>query len=231
MLFISRRGRCGSASGNWQRIWRPFRTGHWNSRHQPGQPEQSGKRKAKKKRKDGKPRGNEPPMNLKGERKRSCGADLTSIDGIGTISALTIVSEIGTDMRKFADENHFACRLGLGGNENTSGGRRVRGPKRKVKNRVADVLRMGAGSLLNSDSYPGARYRHLRRTTKTHAIAIKATARYLAVLIYRLLTKGQAWVDSGAAQFEQKRAQQNIAMLRAQALAQGYQVVPITQPS
>ena len=105
-------------------------------------PDRSGKLKTKKKRKDGKPRGNEPQMNLKGERKRSCGADLTSIDGIGTISALTIVSEIGTDMRKFADENHFACRLGLGGNENTSGGRRVRGPKRKVKTRVADVLRM-----------------------------------------------------------------------------------------
>ena len=170
-------------------------------------------------------------MNLKGELKRICGADLASIDGISTISALTIVSEIGTDMSKFADEDHFASWLGLSGNQNTSGGKPVRGQKRKVKNRVADVLRMGASSLLNSDSYPGARYRHLRRTTNTPAIAVKATARYLAVLIYRLLTKGQAWVDSGAAEFEQKRAQRNIAMLRAQALAQGYQVVPITQPS
>lgn len=198
---------------------------------QPAEPEQSGKLKPKKKRKDGKPRGNEPQMNLKGELKRICGADLTSIDGISTISALTIVSEIGTDMSKFADEDHFASWLGLSGNHNTSGGKPVRGQKRKVKNRVADVLRMGASSLLNSDSYLGARYRHLRRTTKTPAIAVKATARYLAVLIYRLLTKGQAWVDSGAAEFEQKRAQRNIAMLRAQALAQGYQVVPITQPS
>jgi hypothetical protein len=30
-----------------------------------------------------------------------------------------------------------------------------------VKNRVADVLRMGATSLLNSPSYLGARYRQL----------------------------------------------------------------------
>jgi transposase len=83
---------------------------------------------------------------------------------------------------------------------------------------------------LNSDSYLGARYRHLRRTTRVPAVAVKAMARHLAVLVYRLLTKGQAWVDRGAAQFEQKRAQRDIAMLRAQALARGYQVVPLTQP-
>ena len=34
-------------------------------------------------------------------------------------------------------------------------------------------------------------------------------ARYLAVLIYRLMTKGEAWVDRGAAQFEQKRRKGN----------------------
>jgi hypothetical protein len=61
-----------------------------------------------------------------------------------------------------------------------------------VKNRVADVLRMGAVSLLNSDSYPGARYRQLRRNARIPAVAVKAMARYLAVLVYRLLTQRQA---------------------------------------
>ena len=35
-------------------------------------------------------------------------------------------------------------------------------------------------------------------------------ARYLAVLIYRLLTQGEAWVDRGAAQFERKRLERDL---------------------
>jgi transposase len=136
-------------------------------------------------------RSNEPLlMGLQTELQRICGVDLTSIDGISTISALTILSEIGTDVSGFPDEDHFASWLGLAGNHNITGGKPVKGPKRKVKNRVAEVLRMGAASLLGSDTYLGARYRHLRRNAKLRAVAVKAMARYLAVLVYRLLSKG-----------------------------------------
>lgn len=177
-------------------------------------------------------RGNEPPLTgLKAELQRICGADLTSIDGISTISALTILSEIGPDVSGFPDENHFASWLGLTGNHNITGGKPVKGPKRKVKNRVAEVLRMGATSLLNSDTYLGARYRHLRRHAKMHAVAVKAMARHLAVLVYRLLSKGQAWVDRGARQFEQKRDQREMKALQAQARARGYQLVPMAPAS
>jgi transposase len=174
-------------------------------------------------------RGNEPQLpDLKEELTRICGVDLTSIDGISTISALTILSEIGTDMSGFPNENEFASWLGLTRNDNRSGGKPVRGPKRKVKNRVAAVLRMGATSLLNSHSYLGARYRHLRRKAKGPAVAVKAMARYLAVLVYRLMTKGQAWVDEGEARFERKRDQREMAALEAQARARGLQLVPFS---
>ena len=158
---------------------------------------------------------------------RICGADLISIDGINIISAMTIVSEVGTDMHKFPDEDHFASWLGLTANENISGGKRVKGAKRKVKNRVADVLRMGATSLLNSDSYLGARYRQLRRNAKIPAVAVKAMARYLAVLAYRLLTKGQAWVDRGAERYEQQRQERDLKILREKAQKHGLQLVPL----
>ncbi len=52
-------------------------------------------------------------------------------------------------------------------------------------------------------------------------------ARYLAVLVYRLLTKGHAWVDRGARQFEDKREQRELAALQAQARARGLQLVPV----
>ena len=66
-----------------------------------------------------------------------------------------------------------------------------------------DVLELhGIRVLLASDSHLGPRYRDLRGRLPTFKAAVKAMARYLAVLIYRLLTKGEACMDRGAAQFE-----------------------------
>jgi transposase len=56
-------------------------------------------------------------------------------------------------------------------------------------------------------------------------------ARYLAVLVYRLLTHGEAWVDRGAARFEQRRAERELASLNSKARARGLQLVPITPAS
>ena len=80
----------------------------------PAQPEDTQAATPNKKaKKTKKPSGNQPHMDLKTELKRICGVDLTSIDGIDVMTALTIVSEIGTDMSGFKDENHFASWLGL----------------------------------------------------------------------------------------------------------------------
>jgi transposase len=182
-----------------------------------------------KKRKYRKPAANAPQMDLRGELRRICGVDLTAIDGINIMGALTIVSEIGTDLSGFPDENHFASWLGLTGPKDISGGKPVRAKKRKVNNRVADVLRLGAAGLLNSDTWLGARARHLRRKAKTPAVAVKAMARQLAVLVYRLLTRGQSWVDRGAERFEQKQQQRDLAALSAQASARGFRLVPVSQ--
>jgi len=53
-------------------------------------------------------------------------------------------------------------------------------------------------------------------------------ARYLACIIYRLFTKGQAWVDRGAEHFEQNRPARALARLQAQAGSRGFRLVPVT---
>lgn len=88
---------------------------------------------------------------------------------------------------------------------------------------------MLASTLLNSKSYLGARYRHLRKELPTKAAAIKAMARYLAVLIYRMPTKGEAWVDRGGAKFEQKRNDMDMAILTSKALAKGFKLTPLAE--
>jgi len=185
----------------------------------------------KKARKRPKTRRNEPTIDLKGELKRICGVDLTSIDGIDVITAQTILSEVGTDLSGFPTENHFASWLGLTPSKDSSGGKVIGTGKRKVQNRVAMAFRMAATTLLNSKTYLGSRYRHLRKRLPSHAAAIKAMARYLAVLVYRLLTRGEAWVDRGAANYEQRRSEWEVASLNSKARAKGFKLVPITPAS
>jgi hypothetical protein len=54
-------------------------------------------------------------------------------------------------------------------------------------------------------------------------------ARYLAVLIYRLLTHGQAWIDRGAVQFERRRLERELTSLQSKAKAKGFALIPITE--
>jgi transposase len=182
-----------------------------------------------KRKKARKPRDNEPRMDLKAELKSICGVDLTSIDGVNVMTAFTVISEVGTDMSRFRDEGHFTSWMGFTPSKDVSSGKVVGRGKKKVKNRVAVVLRTAATSLLESDSYLGARYRHPRRQLPTFKAAVKAMARHLAVLIYRLLTHGQAWVDHGAAQFERKRLERELAGLHSRARAKGFALVPIAE--
>jgi transposase len=175
-----------------------------------------------------KPKGNAPAFDLRSELERIAGVDLTSIDGIDVMTAQTILSETGTDLSAFPDEDRFASWLGLAPSKDITGGKVIRSARRKVQNRVAMSLRMAASTLRQSQSYLGARYRHCCRTLPSKASAVKAMARFLAVLVYRLMTKGQGWVDHGTAQFQQRREAFELTGLTKRAAAKGLKLVPIT---
>jgi transposase len=174
---------------------------------------------------------NVPGFDLQTELSRICGVDLTSIDGIDVMTAQTILAELGTDFLRWEDEAHFAAWLGLSPSRDISGGKVLRqGTVKKVNNRVATALRIAANTLQFSDSYLGARFRSLR-TRRGAPKAIKAMARYLACLIYRMFLHGQSWVDRGAREFESKRAQRQFAALQRQAAAQGFKLVSANVPA
>jgi hypothetical protein len=51
-------------------------------------------------------------------------------------------------------------------------------------------------------------------------------ARYLACLVYRMVTKGQAYVDRGATYYENKRQEKERIALERKAAALGLKLVP-----
>jgi hypothetical protein len=168
---------------------------------------------------------NRPGFDLAAELQRTMGADLTRIDGIDVITAQVIFSEIGPDFSAFQDENHFASWLTLAPKRDISGGKVIRHIPAAGRNRVANALRMAAESLSRSNSYLGARYRRLRARLDG-PVAIKAMARYLACLVYRIITKGQAYVDRGAAHYETKRQERERVALQRKAATLGLKLVP-----
>jgi len=186
--------------------------------NQPSQPAHNKRSRKKVK--------NQPRFDLHAELKRVCGADLTTIDGIDVMTAQTIVAELGTDFTRWQDEAHFASWLGLSPNRDISGGKVIRQGTLRVKNRVGTALRIAANTLRHSDSYLGARFRSLQARRGTPK-AIKAMARYLACLIYRVFLHGQEWIDRGAREFESRCAQREVAALQRKAAAQGFKLVSI----
>jgi transposase len=157
--------------------------------------------------------------------------DWSQVDGVDVQVAQTVIAEVGTDLRAFPSEKHFASWLGLCPTNETSGGRVLKRRTPKVVNRAKTALRQAASTLLRSHSYLGAQYRRLR-TRLGAPKAITAMARKLACLFYRLLTKGQQYVDRGAQHYESFHREQQIRMLIKRAQRLGLQVLtPAVKPA
>ena len=98
------------------------------------------------------------------------GVDLTQIDGIESLTALKVISEIGLDMTRWPTSKHFASWLGLCPGNKVSGGKRYRIRSKPSANRAAAALRLAAQGVANSHSALGAYYRRIRsaRGTQSH---------------------------------------------------------------
>ncbi len=74
---------------------------------------------------------NTPAFDLRKERTRICGVDLTRIDGIDVLTVPTFAAELGVDMSRWPTEDHFPSWLALPPNRDISGGKVVQREPRK----------------------------------------------------------------------------------------------------
>ena len=183
----------------------------------------AGKRQRKK---NGKSSKNEPNFNLQAELQRVTGVDLSRIDGIKAMTIMTVISEAGLDMSKWASEDHYVSWIGLSPRNDVSGGKVLKTKTRKVKSRLATALRIAATGLRASDSYLGAQFRRLRSRLGPPK-GITAMAAKQARLVYRMLKYGQEYVDKGAVIYEQKYREQQIRFLEKKAAQNGFALVPV----
>lgn len=122
----------------------------------------------------------------------SGGVDLLQITGVGVGTVLTLMSETGFDLSMFPSKKHFSSWLGFAPNRKITGGKLISSHTRKKTNPLAKVMQDAANSAGNSKSRLGDFFRQTAYR-KGRPVAITATARKIAVIIYTMLTKKEAF--------------------------------------
>jgi transposase len=181
--------------------------------------------KNKEKAKGIKKRGEEPMRRV---LHGMAGVDLTTIATIGVGTAEVVMSEYGTDLSRFPSEKQFVKHLRLAPRQSITGGKpQSKGKGKKGSTRAGQALRTAATTAHHSNSAIGAYYRRLA-ANKGSDVAVFATARKLATLIYRMLRWGQAYVDEGVAAYEKRYQTARIHRLKTTANQLGYKLEPQT---
>ena len=149
------------------------------------------------------------------------GVDLTAIEGIDEIHALTLVSELGSDFTKWPTVKEFCSWLGLCPNWKQTGGKVKSSATRRGKNRAAHALRLAAWSLLRSKSYLGA-YLRRQRGRLGAPKAITAAAHKLARIVYHLVRFGMAYVQQTEAVYVEQVRERAERSLHRRAAEMGF---------
>jgi transposase len=167
---------------------------------------------------------NEPNFDVRAALYYVVGIDLTEIEGMGAVTALVIVSEIGTDLSKFATVQHFCSWLGLCPQVKKTGGRLKSSRTRPGVNRAAVAFRLAANSLHASKGALGA---FLRRK-KAHLgapKAVTATAHKLARIVYLAIRYGMPYVRQSQEEYQRRVQEQQVKAFHKKARALGFEVI------
>lgn len=155
------------------------------------------------------------------------GKDPTGIAGITDYSFLQIISEVGTDMNAWKTEKHFVSWLKLAPMKSSSGNVSRRLTVKRT-NKASLLFRNIAQGILTSKHLALGSFGRRIRAKRGSGVAIKAIARKIACYYYRVMTKGEAFVDKGIALYEELQKQQQKKYLERMATKMKMQLVPVT---
>ena len=128
---------------------------------------------------------------------------LSSIPGLGRSNAITVLSEIGTNMEQFSSSQRLCAWAGLAPSNNQSAGKKksVRISRAGVYLKPALVQAAHAAVKANASPYYRVKYERIakRRGKKRAIIAI---ARMILTAVFHMLKTGEAWNPSDLARID-----------------------------
>lgn len=149
---------------------------------------------------------------------------LDGITGISTRLAQVLVSEIGSQMQRFASAAHLASWAGVCPSNQVSAGKRLSGRTRKGNRYVREALVEAARAAANSKgTFLGAWYRRLKARLGSKK-AIMALAHRILRLIYHLLHEQEAYQELGEPMISHRTQEARKRQAIRQLETLGYQV-------
>ena len=149
---------------------------------------------------------------------------LSTMPGVSTLSATSILAETGTDMRRFATSGHLVAWAGLCPGQNESAGKRKSSRLRKGAPWLKTALVQAAWSAVRKkDSYYKAQFNRLKARGGAKK-AICAVAASMLTAIYHMLKGGVKHRDLGADHFDRRSADFKAKRLVAQLVNLGFEV-------
>ncbi|MBV8111778.1 MAG: IS110 family transposase [Hyphomicrobiales bacterium] len=146
------------------------------------------------------------------------------IPGVNRLSAVSVLSEIGTDMTRFDSDGHLVAWTGLCASQNESAGKRKRTRLRKGNPWLKTALVQCAWAAKNAKtSYYRAQFLRLKARRGPQK-AICAVAASILTAIYHMLSDGTAYQDLGADYFDRRSPEAKVGRLVRQIARLGYEV-------
>jgi transposase len=128
---------------------------------------------------------------------------LDAIPGVDSLTAWTILAELGPDASAFADDKHAASWAGLCPGNHESGGKRQSGRtghgNRYIRRALCQAARAAARS---KGTYPAALYRRMLPRMGDQA-AIIAVAHWMLVVAYHILRDSSEYYELGGNYFDE----------------------------
>lgn len=152
------------------------------------------------------------------------GKDATVLPGITDYSWMQLLSEVGTDLKKWKSEKHFTSWLGLAPKQHNSG-KRNRNYKTKGTPKAGLIFKQAAVSLLNSKHIALGAFGRKIRAKRGGLVAIKAVARKLAELYWKLFVKGLNYVENGIKKYQEKMLQNKQRAVKRMARELGLELI------
>jgi transposase len=151
------------------------------------------------------------------------GKDATVISGITDYTWMQLLSETGHDLTKWPSEKHFTSWLCLSPGQNNSGKTR-KNAKKKGQPVAGQIFRTIAQGLINSKDIAIGSFGRRLRGRKGPKIAIKAMARKVAVLYWRVMVKGLDYTEQGIKRYDEQQILNKIKTLNKLAKELNYEI-------
>ncbi len=157
------------------------------------------------------------------------GANPTVLPGITDYSFMRLTAELGNDINQWPTVKCFVSWLGLSPGKNQSGKMNKRS-KKKAVTRAGQIFKQAAQSILISKQPGLGAFARRLKARRGAAVAIKATARKLAELYYKIFSLGINYVEQGVKLYEDKLRQQQIKFVIRKANELNIQIIDL-QPN